>query len=130
MTVTPITSNYPNATARSLTKTSTDYDNFLQLLVTELKNQDPTKPLDPTQMVTQLATFSSVEQAVKTNSLLSALGDTLTLSQGSVLIGRTITSEDGAVSGPIRSVTTDERGLVAMLKNGSEVPVTAGASIS
>ena len=34
----------------------------------EMKNQDPTQPMDPSQMVSQLATVSEVGQAVQTNS--------------------------------------------------------------
>jgi flagellar basal-body rod modification protein FlgD len=37
-------------------------DAFLQLLVTQLQHQDPTKPQDETQFIAQLATFSSLEQ--------------------------------------------------------------------
>jgi flagellar basal-body rod modification protein FlgD len=37
---------------------------FLQLLVAQMKNQDPTAPQDPTQFVTQLSQFSEVEQLV------------------------------------------------------------------
>eukprot|EP01037_Dinobryon_pediforme_P007281 gene7281-7352_t len=36
-----------------------NYNQFLQLLIAEMKNQDPTKPMDPTQTVSQLATFSN-----------------------------------------------------------------------
>lgn len=46
---------------------------FLQLLTTQLKNQDPTSPLDTNQFTQQLVQFASVEQQLKTNSNLDAL---------------------------------------------------------
>jgi flagellar basal-body rod modification protein FlgD len=48
-------------------------DQFLQLLVAQLANQDPTNPLDDKAFITQLAQFSSLEQAVTTNDNLTAL---------------------------------------------------------
>ena len=41
---------------------------FLQLLVAQMKNQDPTNPSDPTQFVTQLAQFSELEQIIAIRS--------------------------------------------------------------
>ncbi|MDE3015908.1 MAG: flagellar hook assembly protein FlgD [Pseudomonadota bacterium] len=49
------------------------YQEFLKLLTTELNNQDPTAPMDPTQMVGQLASLSQVEQQIGTNSNLQQL---------------------------------------------------------
>ena len=46
---------------------------FLSLLTTQIKNQDPLEPLDSTAFVEQLATFSSLEQQVQTNLHLSDL---------------------------------------------------------
>jgi len=46
---------------------------FLQLLTTQLKNQDPTSPLDTNQFTQQLVQFASVEQQLKTNTDLDAL---------------------------------------------------------
>jgi len=48
---------------------------FLQLLVAQLKNQDPTQPVDGTTFVTQLATFSNVEQSVATRTDLDAISE-------------------------------------------------------
>jgi flagellar basal-body rod modification protein FlgD len=118
------------ALAQGASKTGMDYNNFLQLLVTELKHQDPLKPMDPTQTVTQLATFSTVEQAVKTNALLSSLNDNASLSQGAGLIGRHATAADNAISGRITSVTTSDSGLVAMLDTGAQLTVGKGVKIS
>src|SRR3954465_1098397 len=50
-----------------------NFDTFLQLLTTQLKNQNPLDPLDTNQFTQQLVQFSSVEQQLKTNDFLSAL---------------------------------------------------------
>lgn len=49
------------------------FDNFLVLLTTQLQYQDPLSPLDTNQFTEQLVQFSSVEQAIKTNSKLDEL---------------------------------------------------------
>lgn len=56
---------------------STDFNSFLTLLTAQLRNQDPLNPQDSTQWVAQLATFSSVEQQLKTNSLLEGIAGNL-----------------------------------------------------
>lgn len=52
---------------------SQDFDAFLQLLTAQIRNQDPLQPLESTQFVEQLATFSSLEQQVKTNDTLGSI---------------------------------------------------------
>jgi len=52
---------------------SVDFQNFLKLLTTQMRFQDPTAPLDATQFVSQLASFSSVEQLVSVNQRLDNL---------------------------------------------------------
>lgn len=52
---------------------SSDFDMFLQLLTTQMRNQDPLNPADSTDYTAQLATFSGVEQQVQTNDLLRDL---------------------------------------------------------
>ena len=51
---------------------------FLQLLVAQLKNQDPTSPADPTQFVAQLAQFSQLEQSTAQTADLDAIVKLLT----------------------------------------------------
>lgn len=69
-TITP--SSAGNTTAKSAT-TMSDYQMFLKLMTTQMQNQDPTEPMDNSEYATQLATFSQVEQQVKTNDLLGSL---------------------------------------------------------
>ena len=52
---------------------TSDFDMFLQLLTTQMRNQDPLNPADSTEYTAQLATFSGVEQQVQTNNLLREL---------------------------------------------------------
>lgn len=60
-----------SSTDDGATITSTD---FLTLLVTQLKNQDPTQPTDPTQYVSQLVGVNSLEQLIDINKQLTSLG--------------------------------------------------------
>ena len=55
-----------------------DFETFLTLLTTQMRNQDPLQPMESTEFIGQLATFSGVEQQVRSNErldgILSALG--------------------------------------------------------
>ena len=86
-TTTPPPTTTRNATAAATgegTSTSglaADFETFLTLLTTQMRNQDPLQPMESTEFISQLATFSGVEQQVRANQrldgILSALsGDT------------------------------------------------------
>lgn len=114
-------------TARSNT---VDYNAFLTLLVTQMKNQDPTAPTDATAFMSQLASFSNVEQAVQMNAKFDSLLSMSKLSQADALIGRTATSTDGATSGIVKSVRIDSNGVVATLDSGATLNIASGVVIS
>ncbi|HEY8163070.1 MAG TPA: flagellar hook assembly protein FlgD [Methylocystis sp.] len=130
MQVNPVGSSQSQTNTQQTTSAFGDYSTFLQLLVTELQNQDPTKPMDPTQTVTQLATFASVEQSVQGNQLLTSLLDTSRLDQATNAIGKTVTSADGTVSGIVKSVSLTSSGLVASLDTGSQIAIDSSVTIS
>jgi flagellar basal-body rod modification protein FlgD len=111
-------------------KSSLDYDAFLQLLLAQMRNQDPTNPVDPTTQLAQLATFSQVEQAIKTNAKLDAMLTSAALAQADGVIGRTVTSADGGTSGEVVALTIGPDGPVAILDDGTELPIEAGVKIS
>ena len=110
--------------------TTVDYNAFLQLLVAQMKNQDPTNPTDGTQFLSQLASFSAVEQGVQTNSKLDALITNSLFNQSASLIGRTATSADGSVSGRISSVSISGHSLIAGLENGASIAMTDQVVVS
>ena len=127
----PTTNNSAAATnAPTSTTPSLDYNSFLTLLMAEMKNQDPTQPMDPTQMVSQLATVSSVGQAVQTNATLSSLLTATSLSQAEQMIGKTVTSSDGSATGQVASVTVNGANSIATLTDGSQITLSNSVSVS
>ena len=52
---------------------SSDFETFLKMLTTQMENQDPLNPVESSDFAVQLATFSGVEQQVRTNELLTSL---------------------------------------------------------
>ncbi len=133
MTVSGVsTSTSTSNTATTAAKSSTvDYNQFLQLLVAQLKNQDPTSPMDSTAYLSQLASFSSVEAQTNTNTKLDSLLTSSALQTADSAIGRTVTSADGTVSGVVSSVSIVSSGSpVATLADGSTITLDAGVKIS
>lgn len=135
MEVPSATSGTSNST--SATKSagmSVDYEMFLQLLIAQMKNQDPTNPTDSSEYMSQLAQISSVEQAVQTNTKLDTLLSSNALSQAESLIGRTVKFvADGsteATTGTIASVSIISGGAVANLSDGTSVFLGPGVTIS
>jgi len=88
------------AKAVSAKKAELNQEDFLTLMITQLKNQDPFKPMDPAQYVGQLAQFSSVSGLSEINKNISSLTDSLRSNQvldGASLIGRTVIAEGNQV---------------------------------
>lgn len=134
------------ATAPSAPGATLGKDDFLKLLITQLKNQDPLNPLDQNQFLAQTAQFASLEQLQAINKALVALaatGGTTGASQAAALLGRTARAAGGDVSfdgvhaaalpfvveGPAPAVSVEvvdlNGSLVRRLATG---PVEAGAS--
>ncbi len=98
-----------SATASTAAQTiAGNYDTFLQLLTTQLQNQDPLSPLDTNQFTQQLVEFASVEQQINMNTNLQTLISMQQTSQATSalqLIGSTVTvnSSSAALSNATNS---------------------------
>ena len=136
MDVSSLTATQPTTNNSSTTTSppaTVNYNQFLQLLIAQMKNQDPTSPTDMSQYMSQFAQLSSVEQAVQTIAKLDTLLSSSALSQAESLIGRTaaFTSADGqSTTGKITAVRIIQGGAVATLDNGVEVQLGPGITIS
>ena len=104
MATTAATGTSAAATASTSDKSRTaiaqNFDSFLLLLTTQLKNQSPLEPLDTNQFTQQLVQFASVEQQLKSNETLNALltsAKSTTASNAASFVGMQITA-DGATT--------------------------------
>lgn len=70
---TPTPTPQPSPVSKNKSDINADFNTFLTLLTTQIKNQDPLNPQDPSDFAAQLATFSAVEQQTHTNKLLKEL---------------------------------------------------------
>ena len=78
----------------ALGKLSSNFGDFLHLLMVQLKNQDPTAPMDANQFTSELVQFSSVEQQIATNTSLTQLiqlTQTADVTQSSSVVGKQVT---------------------------------------
>lgn len=114
-----------NKTAASATKGIADnFDQFLQLLTTQLKNQNPLDPLDTNQFTQQLVQFAGVEQQLKTNDtlgkLISSTNRSSAISSALGFVGATVTYD---------SSTTQLAGGRAAWNVSSALPASASLDI-
>ena len=125
MTVSP-TSSAGAASVTSLVgqqQIAGNFQQFLQLLTTQLKNQDPLSPLDTNQFTQQLVSFAQVEQQLKTNTDLDQIVTQNKISQATAalsFVGKQVTA-DGA--------TTQLKKGVAVWNVTSPKPASASISI-
>ena len=99
MDITPVT-GLVGQQADSSTEATLAKDDFLSLLITQLKNQDPLSPMDNTEFTAQMAQFSSLEQLFNVNDNLlglQALTASVSNTQALTLIGKEVVAEGDSV---------------------------------
>ena len=146
MEITPTTPAAASAAVKkpaeetAATAVASDFETFLTLLTTQMRNQDPLKPMDSTEFVAQLAAFSGVEQQVRANDRLDSILEVLSGGSPAGLaewIGREVrvaakAAFDGA---PVEVAVTPEAGAdrtVLVVRNDfdqvvARLPVEPGA---
>ncbi len=121
---------------------------FLQLLTTQLQNQDPLNPMDDTQSVAQLAQFSSVQAITQLSDSFTAFQSNFSVMQSAGLLGKTVSAQTtdpngntSTVSGIVKTISVingvpeftlaDSSGNLLTDANGNalELPTSAILSI-
>jgi flagellar basal-body rod modification protein FlgD len=121
---------------------SADLGTFLKLLTTQLRNQDPTKPMDTETLTQQLVQFATVEQQIQGNQRLSQLLDLQQAGQlaGTAgLVGRRVTMEANTLplqngraevvlppAGRARQAVVEVRDAAGAVIRSATVPLGAG----
>jgi flagellar basal-body rod modification protein FlgD len=82
-------------------------DDFLKLLIIQLENQDPTRPVDDKEFIAQLAQFSSLEQMTEMNSTLLKLIANYKTDMSYSLLGKQVDVLDKTTGEPVSGVVTE-----------------------
>ena len=107
MSVSSVASSSSTASTTTSTETDSnvlDQDAFLKLLITQLQNQDPFSPMDNTEMVSQLAQYSALEQMTQVREEIEVMRQDVTAIN---LLGKTVkvqVDDDTVLEGTVESV--------------------------
>ena len=108
-------------------------DAFLKLLVTQLQHQDPTRPMEDREFISQMAQFSSLEQMSNMNTEMKTMATRSAASEAYSMLGKRVEAYDElterTITGTVSSVI--RKGNEILLKVGrEEVPLSAVHSVS
>ena len=105
-------------------------DEFLQLLVTQMRNQDPMKPVADTEFIAQMAEFSNLEQTKEMSSDISQLRQSGSFTQAAALMGKQVSllsGENTFTKGIVTDLAVKD-GEVRLIINGK--PYELGQVVS
>ena len=97
---------------------------FLSLLVTQMRNQDPLKPVSDTEFIAQMAQFTSLEQTKEMSTDLQQLRQSYNLTQGTALMGKPVKVATGEkenqvfTNGIVTDLKVNKDGDVSVILNG------------
>ena len=117
-----LTQTSPISSSASSSKgASLQMDDFLQLLTSQITNQDPLEPMKDTEFISQMANIASLEQMEQFSQGFSKFADShhAMLAQG--YLGREVTvlDNDEEITGVVESVNTSNDGNLEVIVNGS-----------
>jgi flagellar basal-body rod modification protein FlgD len=124
-----------NPSSSSSSAAASEFSNpqmFLQLLVAELQNQDPTNPTDPSTIMQQTSELSQVEAVNTMTTAISGEESASQQTEASGLIGRTVTATSGGtpITGAVSEVQLSSTGAPTLVVNGTSVPLSAITDIA
>lgn len=109
-----------------------DQDDFLNLLVTQLKMQDPLDPQSNTDFIAQMAQFSSLSTNTSTNTKVTELQSAIQFQQANGLLGRTVVLQSNSstqVCGTVSGITIDA-GTPKIVVNGQSYDLSQVVSVA
>lgn len=129
----PVSSTATQSASSGTGSSTLDKSSFMNLLVNQLKNQDPLSPTDNQAFIAQLAQFSSLEQMQKLNENILGLAVLqqsnalmAQLTQASGLIGKSVAYIDPATNAPMSGDVTSVKikdGIAVLNIGGKDVPL-------
>lgn len=110
------TTTAPTPTTQTRATDTLGKDDFLKMLVAQLKNQDPMNPTSDPQFMGTMAQFSTVEQVANLASELGTMAWSSRVSESVALIGKTVTyeAEDGTTASGVASSVSLQDGAIVI----------------
>ena len=133
MITSPITSGSTQGTQSKNKSFDLKPDDFIKMMVTQLQNQDPTKPADNGQLLAQMSQIGQLQSA---NTLTDSIKGMVLQNQiGSAgnLIGKSVAGVDdqnNVIKGVVNSVKVQSDGVLLELDNGNTLPLTQVTDIA
>ena len=106
-------------------------NDFLQLLVAQMQNQDPTNPVSSDQFLQEMASFTEVVDLSQLQTLTQSLLNNEVATQGLGLLGKQVTAQTGSggqITGTVTELTMVQ-GQPMLTVNGTQVPVSQVVSV-
>ncbi len=134
LSVTNSSSTTSTATAAAVTTATNNElgkDAFLKLLIAELSNQDPTNPVEDREFISQMATFSTLEQMQNMNKTMESIADTNKFSAVNY-IGKAVafTNDEGKQVPALVKAVWFENGKTILDTSEGDVPLEQVEGIS
>jgi|SRR5665213_790364 len=136
MTTSPLTTSLTQPATTALpaasTKAMTPSD-FLNLMVTQLQNQDPTQPTSSADLLAQMSQIGQMQSATSMQTAMQGITLQNSIGAASSLIGKTVQGMDAqnnTISGMVNSVKVLNNGVSLELDNGQELDIARVTNIA
>jgi flagellar basal-body rod modification protein FlgD len=106
---------------------------FLNMMVTQLQNQDPLNPTSSSDLLAQMSQIGQLQSSTSLQTTLQSFGTQTSLSSASSMIGKTVSGTDvnsNAISGVVTSVQVASGNVSLELDNGTTMPLANVTAIS
>lgn len=108
-------------------------DDFIKMMVTQLQQQDPTKPADNGQLLAQMSQIGQLQSQQALQASLTTLTLQNNIGSASNLIGKSVEGNDPtsgeAISGTVKSVRVEKGNVLLALEDGTDLPMSNISSI-
>jgi len=122
-----------NATSTANPLSSMTPMDFVNLLVTQLQNQDPLNPTSSSDILTQVSQIGQLQSATQLSSVLTGLSQNNQIAAGSSLIGKQVTGIDpsnNSTTGVVTSVAVSQNNVTLSLDNGDTLSLSNVTAIA
>jgi len=136
MTTNPVSSGSTATTTSSTASPSNlnlNSSDFMNMMITQLENQDPLNPTDSDELMTQMSAIGQMQSSTTLDSTLSTLGTQTQIGSASSLIGKQVQGIDpnnNSVSGLVTAVQVASSGVSLQLDSGDTVSLSNISSIT